>query len=165
MRDLTFTDFADEDWPEIWAILEPVFRDGASYPCAIDISENDARSYWIDTPSRTLVVRSGSGSVVGTYYVRPDQLGLGNHICNCGYIVAKKARGAGLASKLCSHSQKVAREDGFLGMKFNLVVETNVAAIKAWTKCGLEIIGTTPKAFRHRIHGLVDAHIMYKALN
>lgn len=164
MQDLHYDDFKDEDWPEVWSILEPVFREGASYPCAIDISEQDARHYWVETPTRTILVRSIHGDLLGTYYVRPDQLGLGSHICNCGYIVADRARGNGFASRMCMHSQKTAQKDGFLGMKFNLVVETNLPAIKAWTQCGLKIIGTTPNAFRHQDHGFVAAHIMYKEL-
>lgn len=156
--------FEAADWPAVWAILEPAFRAGDSYPCAVDISEAEARRYWIETPPYTFVALDDAGAIVGTYYLRPDQMGLGAHVCNCGYVVAESARGRGLAVEMCRRSQEEARRRGFLGMKFNLVVATNEAAVRAWTKSGMKIIGTTPKAFRHARLGLVDAHIMYKDL-
>lgn len=164
MTQLSYCDFVEDDWPEIWRILEPTFRAGSSYPCAVDITEDAAHGYWIDTPRRTFVVRANDHELVGTFYIRPDQGGLGDHICNCGYIVKAAHQGKGIAVEMCHYSQMVARTDGFLGMKFNLVVASNEPAIRAWRKCGMEIIGTTPKAFRHSRLGLVDAHIMFKAL-
>lgn len=161
---LTFRPFERRDWPQVWAILEPVFRAGESYPCPTEISERDAQRYWIETPQFTFVALDTGNSIAGTYYLRPDQMGLGAHICNCGYAVAARARGRGYAVVMCRHSQVEARRYGFLGMKFNLVVATNEAAIRAWKKSGMKIIGTTPKAFRHTRFGLVDAHIMYKDL-
>jgi len=44
------------------------------------------------------------------------------------------------------------------------VVSTNINAIKLWKKFGFEIIGTTPKGFKHKGLGLVDTYIMFKDL-
>ena len=38
----------DEDWPGIWAVLEPVIREGESYPLDITLEEAQARAYWFD---------------------------------------------------------------------------------------------------------------------
>jgi hypothetical protein len=67
--------FEAADWPAVWAILEPAFRAGDSYPCAVDISEAEARRYWIETPPYTFVALDDAGAIVGTYYLRPDQMG------------------------------------------------------------------------------------------
>ena len=157
-------EFQEQDWPEVWDVIRRAFRAGESYPCDTDISEEKAWRYWIETPAYTFVARDGTGAMAGTYYIRPDQGGLGDHVCNCGYVVAENARGRGLAVEMCRASQDQARERGFTGMKFNLVVASNEAAIRAWKKSGLRIIGTTPNAFRHAKLGLVDAHIMYMDL-
>lgn len=161
---LTITSFEERDWPGVWDLLRPVFRAGESYPCDRDIDEAGARRYWLETPPYVFVARDGTGATVGSYYIRPDQGGPGDHICNCGYVVSEAARGRGYAVEMCLHSQAEAAARGFLGMKFNLVVATNEAAIRAWTKSGLRIIGTTPLAFRHPGRGLVDAHIMHCSL-
>ena len=132
----------ESDWPEVWAVLEPAFRAGQSYPLPRDVSEADARKYWIKTDGYNAVARDDADAVVGVYYLRPDQGGPGDHICNAGYVVAEAARGRGIAAALCLESQDRARAMGFRGMKFNLVVSTNAAAIKAWKKAGMEIIAT-----------------------
>ncbi|MBB5518039.1 GNAT family N-acetyltransferase [Amphiplicatus metriothermophilus] len=154
----------DEDWPTVWAMLEPVFRAGETYPCDPAITEEEARLYWAETTEASYVARDAEGRAVGAFYIRPDQPGLGDHVCNCGYVVAESARGRGLAVALCRRSQEIARERGYRAMKFNLVIATNEAAVRAWLKSGMRIIGTVPKAFRHARLGLVDAHIMYKEL-
>lgn len=154
----------EEDWPEVWSVLEPAFRAGDSYPLPRDVTEASAKRYWIKLDGCNAVARDAAGEVIGVYYLRPDQGGPGDHICNAGYVVAEAARGRGLATALCRQSQEQARAMGFRGMKFNLVVSTNAAAIKAWKRAGMEIIGTVPEAFRHPTRGTVDAHIMFKAL-
>lgn len=128
------------------------------------MAEADAREYWVQTPKWTYAARDERGVLVGTFYIRPDQGGLGDHICNCGYVVAPAARGRGVGAELALYSQAAARQHGFNGMRYNLVVATNKPALRAWEKCGMQIVGTVPKAFRHKDLGLVDAHIMYKWL-
>ena len=130
----------------------------------LDVSEEDARRYWIKTDGYNAVTRDETGAVIGVYYLRPDQGGPGDHICNAGYVVAQEARGKGVAVALCLQSQDRARSMGFRGMKFNLVVSTNEPAIKAWKKAGMEIIGVTPGAFHLPDGRYVDAFIMFKAL-
>lgn len=154
----------EKDWPEVWAVLEPAFRAGESYPLPLDVSEADAKTYWIKMDGFNAVARDDAGDVVGVYYLRPDQGGPGDHICNAGYVIAEGARRKGYAVELCQESQDRARAMGFRGMKFNLVVAVNEGAIKAWKKAGMEIIGTVPNAFRHPMHGYVDAHIMFQKL-
>ncbi|MEO1252932.1 MAG: GNAT family protein [Pseudomonadota bacterium] len=153
-----------EDWPAVWSILEPVFREGLTYPLPRDVDEADARTYWIKQDGYNGVARDGEGVVVGVYYLRPDQGGPGGHVCNAGYVIADTARGRGLATPLCLQSQEQARAMGFRAMVFNLVVADNAAAIRAWTRAGMEIIGTKPGAFRLPDGRYADAHVMWKAL-
>jgi len=102
--------------------------------------------------------------VLGTYVIRPNQPGQGSHVSNCGYVVSDAARGMGVASALCEHSQQEALRMGFRAMQFNFVVSTNEGAVRLWRKMGFEIVGTLPGAFRHPRHGFVDAYVMFKQL-
>jgi ribosomal protein S18 acetylase RimI-like enzyme len=79
-------------------------------------------------------------------------------------MVLAEARGKGVATEMCEHSQEVALALGYKAMQFNLVVASNVAAVKLWEKLGFEIVGRVPKAFRHPARGYVDALVMYKWL-
>ncbi len=162
--DFSVREQQEHDWPALWCVLAPVFRAGETYPLPRDVSEADAKRYWITSDGYNGVAIDGSGEIVGAYYLRPDQGGPGAHVCNAGYVIAKAARGRGLATPLCLQSQDRARAMGFRAMKFNLVVAANAAAIRAWKKAGMDIIGTTPNAFLLPDGHFVDAHIMYKAL-
>lgn len=154
----------DSDWAAIWSLLEPVLRAGETYSFSRDISESDARQAWIAAPEATFVATDEAGEVQGTYYIKPNQPGQGAHVCNCGYVTGDKARGKGIASLMCRHSQGEARRRGFKAMQFNLVVSSNEGAVRLWKQLGFGIVGTLPKAFRHPSLGYVDAYVMFKEL-
>ncbi|PPJ40811.1 GNAT family N-acetyltransferase, partial [Pseudoxanthomonas sp. KAs_5_3] len=69
---------------------------------------------WVELPAATFVACSPDGQVVGSYMLKPNQPGLGGHVCNCGYVVAPEAQGQGIASAMCEHSQTEALSMGFL---------------------------------------------------
>ncbi len=156
--------FEEADWAATWKIIEPVFRAGETYAFSPDITEEEARKVWIDIPSATFVAVDEDNDILGTYFIKPNQPSLGAHVCNCGYIVAKHARNRGIASEMCTHSQREALSRDFRSMQYNLVVSTNKVAVRLWKKHGFEVIGTLPKAFRHSQLGFVDALILFKQL-
>jgi ribosomal protein S18 acetylase RimI-like enzyme len=156
--------FRSENWPHLWPLLQATFAAGDTYAFAPDSSEEDIFKAWVEAPRATYVASLGDGSIVGTYFLKPNQPGLGSHVCNCGYVVAPQARGQGVASAMCVHSQDEARALGFEAMQFNLVVSTNETAVRLWQKLGFDIVGRLPGAFRHALMGKVDAFVMYKRL-
>lgn len=151
----------DEDG--IWAILEPVIRAGETYALPRDMSRQEALGYWLQAAHETHVAADETGTV-GTYYLRPNQMGGGGHVANCGYMTAGWAVGRGIARAMCLHSLERARAGGFLAMQFNLVVGTNARAIHLWQSLGFEVVGQLPLAFAHPRLGLVDALVMYRAI-
>lgn len=157
--------FKDEDWNQVWTILEPVFRAGETYAFSTEISETEACDVWVVKPEATYVAVDDKGAVIGTYYIKANQPERGAHVCNCGYVVSESARGQGLATAMCLHSQKEAVELGFRAMQYNLVVSTNTTAVKLWKKLGFQMVGTLPEAFHHPRDGFVDAIIFYKQLS
>lgn len=156
--------FNKSDWKATWKIIKPVFRAGETYAYSPDITEQQAYRVWVEKPAATYVAVDAKDLVLGTYYIKPNQPALGAHVCNCGYIVAEKARSQGIASAMCEHSQQEAVAFGFRAMQFNLVVSTNRPAIRLWKQHGFEVIGILPDAFCHARLGLVDAYVMYKQL-
>lgn len=157
-------EFNKADWPGLWRIIEPVLRSGETYVFSLDITEDEAYKIWIELPEETFVAVDEKNNIIGTYYIKPNQPGLGSHVCNCGYIVSADARNRGIASDMCVHSQKEALSRGYRAMQFNFVVSTNKGAIRLWKKLGFEIVGTLPKAFKHSRLGFVDAFVMFKQL-
>jgi len=152
------------DWPGVWALLEPVFRAGETFPHDPAITQAEARTAWVEQSQAVMVAVDAAGALVGTYYLRPNSLALGAHVANAGYVVAEHARRQGAGSRLCQHSLQTARRLGFRLIQFNLVVSTNTAGIRCWQRNGFEIVGTLPGAFRHKQLGYVDALVMVQAL-
>jgi L-amino acid N-acyltransferase YncA len=152
------------DWPSLWALLEPVFRAGETFPHDPAISEVEAQLAWVEQTQAVMVAVDPAGALVGTYYLRPNSLALGAHVANAGYVVAEGARLRGIGSLLCQHSLQAARRLGFRAMQFNLVVSTNTAGIRCWQHNGFQVVGTLPGAFRHKQLGFVDALVMVQAL-
>ena len=156
--------FEEGDWPAVWSILEPVFRAGDTYGIDPGISESAARETWVTSPTATFVCHH-AGELVGTYYIKPNHPGPGSHVCNCGYVVAPGARGRGVATAMCEHSQAEAVRLGFRAMQYNLVASTNQSAVRLWEKLGFQRVGTLPGAFHHPEEGDVDAFVMFKRLS
>ena len=156
--------FRDTDWPEVWRMLHATIAAGETYTFAPDSSEADIRRIWVDAPAATFVASDTAGVVIGTYFIKANQPGLGSHVCNCGYVVDVQARGQGVAAALCEHSQDQARALGFRAMQFNFVVATNEGAVRLWKRLGFTVVGRLPGAFRHQRLGYVDALVMFKPL-
>jgi L-amino acid N-acyltransferase YncA len=154
---------ASTDWEDIWPIFHEVVSRGDTYPFDPASDKDSAFQIWMLAPQATYVA-SEEGRILGTYYIKPNQPALGSHVCNAGYMVAASARGRGIGRAMCRHSLKEAAQLGFKAMQFNLVVATNIHAVKLWKDMGFETIGTLPAAFNHRKRGLVDAHVMYQLL-
>jgi ribosomal protein S18 acetylase RimI-like enzyme len=152
------------DWPQVWPLLRDTFARGDTYAYAPGSSELEIRRAWVEVPRGSFVACDESGRVLGTYYLKANQTGLGSHVANCGYVVDPRAAGQGIATAMCEHSQAVASELGFRAMQFNLVVSTNERAVQLWQRLGFTIAGTLPGAFAHAALGDVDAYVMYKRL-
>lgn len=160
---------ADADWPGIWAIFHDVVQGGDTYSYAADTSEEDAKFLWMGpgkygTGCHTFVVKYGE-TVIGTYSLRRNHYGHGEHVANAGYMVHKDWRGQGIARALCAHSMEEAKKQGCLSMQFNYVVSTNTRAVELWQAMGFKIIGISPKSYRHAKLGYVDIYIMHRFLD
>ena len=154
---------ANSDFHKIWPIFREIASTGETYAYPRNISREDAEKLWMGLPRKTFMIEE-EGRIFGTYYIKTNQPGPGDHVCNCGYMVSKEARGKGFATAMCKHSQSVAIELGYKAMQFNFVASSNQGAIRLWGKLGFETVGRLPKAFYHPSRGYIDALVMYKWL-
>jgi ribosomal protein S18 acetylase RimI-like enzyme len=160
---LTVRPVSPADHDAVWSIIEPIIRAGDVYTLPREMSREDGLAYWFSSNHEVFVAEDGCG-VVGTYYLRANQPGGGDHVANCGYATAPAFTGRGVARAMCAHSLDRARERGFGAMQFNFVVSTNERAVRLWRSFGFEIMGRLPGAFRHTQLGFVDAFVMFRGL-
>jgi ribosomal protein S18 acetylase RimI-like enzyme len=160
---LPIRECAPDDADALWDMLRPVIRAGKTYAFPMDWDRDSALGYWTQAAHAVFVAEAPEG-VLGTYYLKANQAGNGDHVCNCGFVTAPAARGRGVARAMLAHALDQARGRGFAAMQFNFVVTTNIGAIALWQAHGFETVGRLPGAFRHPSEGVVDALVMYRRL-
>ena len=153
----------EKDFEKIWPIFHEIVSLGETYAYSRSTTKNEALKIWLTAPKKTFVFEEDN-QILGTYYLKTNQEGPGQHVCNCGYMVSSSARGKGLATAMCKHSQSIALEMGYKAMQFNFVASSNTGAIKLWEKLGFLTVGCLPKAFNHPTQGYIDTLVMYKWL-
>ncbi|PYJ17453.1 MAG: GNAT family N-acetyltransferase [Verrucomicrobia bacterium] len=152
-----------KDHDAIWKIFHEPISAGETYALGPNMSREEALAYWFRADTRTYVAEK-NGRVVGTYILRPNQLGPGSHVANAAFMVASDAQGTGVGRTMAVHCLHEARQSGFRAMQFNYVISTNTPAIRLWQELGFEIVGTLPGAFRHPEKGYLDVYVMFRSL-
>ncbi|MDX3524133.1 GNAT family N-acetyltransferase [Streptomyces scabiei] len=152
-----------DDWPGIWPFWHRVVAAGDTYTWDPDTSEEAARALWMAPAKRVYVVEDETGALTGSAFLTPNYGGPAARVANAGFMVDPAHGGRGIGRALALHVLAEARAQGFRGMVFNAVVETN-PAVRLWTSLGFTVLGTVPDAFEHPKDGPVGLHIMYKAL-
>lgn len=162
--------FVDDDWPAIHPMFARIVAAGDSYAYPDGLSSHEARDLWVARPPGATVVAADArpagttpagAEVIGTATMGPVRPGRGAHIATASFMVSPENRGCGVGRALGEHVIGWAHRNGYRGIQFNAVVETNTAAVALWQDLGFEILATIPAAFDHRDHGLVGLHVMF----
>jgi ribosomal protein S18 acetylase RimI-like enzyme len=172
----------EADKSEIWRIIKAVIATGDTYVFAPDSTEEEMLDYWLSPEKRTYVavwreqqkpksagilsdgLHNSNDRIVGTFFLKSNQAGLGSHIANAGYMVSPEAKGKRVGRAMAEFSLEEAKRLGYRAMQFNFVVKSNEVAVRLWQNLGFEIIGEIPEAFQHSENGLTNALIMYRKL-
>lgn len=150
-----------DDWAAIWLVFRDTVAAGETYAYPEDLTSAQARDLWMTPPPGAAVVLEDDGLLLGTAKMGPNRPGRGDHVGTASFLVAESARGRGVGRALAEHVVAWHREQGFRGIQFNAVVETNTAAVRLWQSLGFVIVGTVPGAFRSASHGYVGLHVMH----
>ena len=156
--------YLPEDEDAIAKLFLAIVAKGEEFAFPAEYTREQAITYWCRT-SHVTFVATWRGEFVGSYYLRPNHGGNGDHVCNGGYMVADSARGRGIASAMGEHSIATATQLGYRAMVFNVVVAANEPAVHLWQKLGFRIVGEIPEAFRHPANGLVSTYVMHRPLD
>jgi len=118
----------DAEKPALWQIIKAVIAGGDTYTFAPDTPEAEMISFWF-SPEKHVYVAVDGDTVLGTYWLKPNQPGLGDHVGNGGYMVSPDAKGKGIGKLMAEHSIEEARRIGYQSIQFNFVVKSNIAAV------------------------------------
>jgi L-amino acid N-acyltransferase YncA len=166
VKNLQIRPATETDFNAMWTIFQTHVATGETYAHGPATCRETCYEYWFGSETRAFVAVQGRERerVLGMYKLQPNHAGRGGHVANASYMVSAHAQGIGIGHLLGEHSIGEARRQGYLAMQFNYVVSTNSPAIHLWKRLGFAIVGTLPKAYRHRRLGYVDAYVMYQLL-
>lgn len=153
----------DSDLDAMWQIFREATAAGDALPFSDGFDRDTFRSHWFGP--HTSYVAVDDTCVLGMYKLGGNYPGRGSHVASATYLVGAGVQGQGIGRALVQHSLAQARDAGYMAMQFNYVVSTNVRAVELYKKLGFAIVGTLPKAFRHKHLGLVDTHVMHRFLH
>ncbi|WP_210649065.1 GNAT family N-acetyltransferase [Nocardioides sp. SYSU D00065] len=159
---MTVREATDADWPAIWPFWRDIVEAGETYAYPLGATSEQAREWWFDGSHVVVLTEAEAGErVLGSAKMGPNRPGRGAHVGTASVMVDSAARGRGVGRRLGEHVVAWHREQGFAGIQFNAVVETNAAAVRLWRDLGFEVVGTVPEAFDSASHGRVGLHVMY----
>jgi len=156
-------DANDGDLAQIVRFFRAIVAAGETYAYPEDLDDQGIADLWMEQPpGRCVVAVNDQGIAVGSAKMGSNRPGRGSHIATASFMVDPAAQGRGIGRALGEDALRWAREQGFHGMQFNAVVDTNVVAIHLWQALGFAIMTTIPEAFEHPRHGRVGLHVMYQ---
>ncbi|MEV8509354.1 GNAT family N-acetyltransferase [Actinoplanes sp. NPDC051475] len=153
-----------EDWPSIFPFWSAIVEAGETYAYPLGASSEEARALWMEQPPGLTVVAVDGDEVLGSAKMGPNRPGRGAHIATGSFMVGPAAQGRGVGRALGAYVLDRARKEGYHGIQFNAVVESNAAAVHLWKSLGFEVMTTIPEAFDSASHGRVGLHVMYQKL-
>lgn len=162
-RPLTIRPANDRDRDAIWEMFRATVAPGDAFVYDPNTPREEAEAYWFADGTGTYVAER-DGKILGSYILRANRPGLGDHVANAGFMVDPEARGLGVGGAMGEHALDEARRLGYRAMQFNFVISTNESAVHLWQRLGFQIVGTLPGAFRHARKGFVDAYVMFRSL-
>lgn len=150
-----------QEEPLVMDLLNTIILEGQSYPQEVPLTEAVFAQYWL--VNRSFVVRTEQ-EVLGAFYLKPNFPGRCSHTGNAGFVVQPHMRRQGIGRFMGESMLRLACQEGFDAIMFNLVFETNVASLKLWQSLGFAVIGKIPQAVKLANGSTIDALIMHRML-
>lgn len=156
---ICFKAYQEKDIPLMQQIWNEILQEGLSFPGDTLYEEEEFTKMLLEQSGVTCLFVDDQ--LAGYYILHPNNIGRCSHIANASYAIQKDYRGKKLAEPLVRNSLEEAKRLGFMGMQYNAVVTSNVAAIHTYQKIGFQIIGTIPKGYRLKNGDYSDMYIMF----
>lgn len=169
-------DSTTADWADIWPFFRALIAAGETICLPNLMMGSDARTLWYGGADTEVVVAVDPrdkpqienpdtpilGRIVGSASMRTARDGHGNHVLHADFVVDPRLAAQGVEQELGISVLTKAQAAGFRAVEIDPVVETDSAAIEAWTQLGFRRVGTRPAAFEHPVDGFVALHTFYR---
>lgn len=159
----TIRQATESDFETMLPVFLSAITPEENYVFTTNASREDIFAYWF-APNITTYVIEVEQTIAGMAKLTPNFRELGSHVANLCMVIDSTYQHQGIGKTLAQYCLEQAKQQGYQAVQLNLVVSTNKSAIAMWEKLGFSIIGTSPKAFKHKQFGYVDINIMHRFL-
>lgn len=155
---------APDDWAQIRPFCHRILHDQETYCWDITADDDAERDFWTGPHSSRVTVAVDDERVLGSAKMGPNRPGQGSHVATASFMVDDTCGVRGVGTALGEDVIAWAEREGYAGIQFNAVAESNVRAVRLWQRLGFSIVGTVPGAFDSPRHGRVGLHVMHRPL-
>lgn len=154
-----------EDFEVVYDMFCHILDQGDTYSYTREeMTPEHALSYWMTAPGTHCWMVNVKKEIAGFFCVRPNRTGRADHVANASFVVMPGYRRQGIGRLMMKHALRHAKKLKYKAMFLRFVTSTNRAAVNLYQSLGFEIIGTMPKGYRHKQHGMVDVYMMHRFL-
>jgi L-amino acid N-acyltransferase YncA len=130
----------------IWKVLSTAVEQGNACIYSYDMSFDDIMNHWFDKKN-TVYVAEIENEIVGTFYLKPLNIGLSNHVATGDFVVLGDDKSRGVMRNMVQIAIQKAFKSDFTSM-YVTVIQQNRRALRAFNHNGFHVTGSIPRAIK-----------------
>jgi L-amino acid N-acyltransferase YncA len=147
----------EEDKDGIWQVLSTSVEYGNVCVYSYDMAFEDIMGDWLKPSHTVFVAESTEFGIVGTFYIKPFEIGLSSHVATGDFMAIAENESRGAMRMMVQSAVEQAGRRGFASF-YVRTLQQNRRALRAFHQAGFHVTGSIPRAYRSP-HGRFSAFV------
>lgn len=139
----------ENDKDGIWEVLSTAVEQGNFCIYSYDMSYDDIMNHWQQPNHDIFVATSDKDGIIGTFYLKPLEVGLSNHVVTGDFIVLGNDKSRGAMREMGNVAIREATNQGYSSFLIK-AIQHNRRVLKVFSELGFHVTGTIPRAYRNK---------------
>lgn len=136
----------ESDKDGIWEVLSESVEQGNACIYSYDMNYEEIMNHWFNE-NNNVFVAIVEEQIVGSFYIKPFDVGLSNHVATGDFMVLGSDKSRGAMRLMVQTAIQKALTQGFNSM-YVRAVQQNRRTLRAFNQNGFHVTGSIPRAFR-----------------
>lgn len=137
----------ETDEKGIWKVLSAAVEYGNTCLYSYDMSYEDILAHWQNPKHQVFVAVNEESEIVGTFYLKPFEAGLSNHVLTGDFLELGNDKSRGSMRAMANAAINQASKQGFASMYLK-VIQHNRKTLRVLNQLGFQVTGSIPRAYR-----------------
>ena len=138
----------ENDKDGIWNVLSTAVENGNACTYSYEMSYDDILNHWNNKIHQVYVATNEEEEIVGTFYLKPLEVGLSNHVVTGDFVVLGNEKSRGAMRTMAYKAIEEAANQGYSSF-FLKVIQHNRRALKVFNQVKFHVTGSIPRAYRN----------------